>query len=375
MKRDALSGALITLTAVAAAFLSVAATAHPGGIAGDGCHDHRANDTCHCHRTGASRPGCTEWGEGGHGSIDGAEPGAGGLPAGTSPPAAGAPPAPAEWIRIATWNLNRLHWRTGGALWRGAVARNGEDYETLARYARVLDADVIAFQEVNGPRAAARVFPSRDYALYFSGRYDSRYDDIYNGFAVRKSRFDHVEKRDYEALGLGSGARYQLRWGVDLTVRRDGQDLRLLNVHLKSKCFAKSLENPRDRHCRKLARQVDPLESWIDARWREGAPFVVLGDFNRAVDRHGSRDHLWRAIDDGDPPGLKLHRLPAGREPACWRGTPRHHRHPIDFFVFGARAWRRVDEASFRQVVWTDRDADARRGLPSDHCPIAVDLF
>ena len=101
---------------------------------------------------------------------------------------------------------------------------------------------------------------------------------------------------------------------------------------------------------------------------------MVLGDFNRALDRHGPRDHLWRAIDDRDPPGLKLHRLPAGRKPACWRGTSRYRRYPIDFFVFGARAWRRVDPASFRQLVWTTADADPRRGLPSDHCPIAVDL-
>ena len=244
MPRGTLSGALIALTVVAAAFLPTAATAHPGGIAKDGCHNHRASNTCHCHRVGASRPGCTGGSGDGQDSSGGADLGTGGTPAAAHPPPGGTPPAPAEWIRIATWNLNRLHWRTGGALWRGAVARNDEDYETLARYARGLNADVVAFQEVNGPRAAARVFPARDYALYFSGRYDSRYDDIYNGFAVRKGRFERVERRDYEALGLGSEARYQLRWGVDLTVRRDGQSLRLLNVHLKSKCFAKRLENP-----------------------------------------------------------------------------------------------------------------------------------
>ncbi len=361
--------------AAAAALLSAVAAAHPGGVARDGCHNHRAGNTCHCHRAGASRPGCTGDGGDGPGPGGGAAVGAGGTPAGAIPSQAGTPPAPGGRIRIASWNLNLLHWRTGGALWRGAVARSDEDYETLARYARALNADVVAFQEVNGPRAAARVFPPRDYALYFSGRYDPCYDDIYNGFAVRKGRFDAVEKREYEALGLESGARRQLRWGVDLRVRREGETLRLLNVHLKSGCFTKSLDASRNRACRRLARQVEPLESWIDARWREGVPFVVLGDFNRAVDRYGPRDHLWRAIDDADPPGLELHRLPAGLEPACWRGTSRHHRHPIDFFVFGARAWQRVDEASFRQIVWTDADADARRGLPSDHCPIAVDLF
>ena len=267
-----------------------------------------------------------------------------------------------------------LHWRTGGALWRGAVARNRDDYETLARYARNLDADVVAFQEVNGPHAAARIFPDRDYELQFSGRYDSRYDGIYTGFAVRRGRFDRVVKRDLPELGLNPGSRYELRWGVDLAVSWNGRGLRLLNVHLKSGCFAKSLEAPRSRHCRKLARQATPLEDWIDTRWREGTPFVVLGDFNRAMDRFGARDHLWSALDDRDPGGLALYRLPSAMAPACWRGTARYHRHPIDFFIFGARAWRWVDPASFRQLVWTTADADPRRGLPSDHCPISVDL-
>ena len=378
----------LTCFALGTAVLPMGVSPHPGGLAADGCHNHRASGTCHCHRVGASRSGCeigTDEGGAGVKDVEGlrVELGSGAVPTGAradGEPAAGRsssadPPAPAEWIRIATWNLNRLHWRTGGALWRGAAARSLEDYRILARYARALDADVVAFQEVNGPRAAARVFPPRDYDLHFSGRYDTRYDDIYNGFAVRKGVFDRVVKRDHEALGLGSGSRYQLRWGVDLMVSRDGREIRLLNVHLKSKCFNKSLRSPRSRACRTLARQVEPLEAWIDARWREGVPFVVLGDFNREVDRHGERDHLWAAIADGDPPGLALHWLSAGRDPACWRGTSRHHRFPIDFFVFGARAWKRVDAGSFRQVVWTDADADARRGLPSDHCPIAVDLF
>lgn len=378
---------LLGCFALAAPLVPMVAPAHPGGLAADGCHNHRASGICHCHKAGASRSGCKSETEDGGSRVEdrtapGVEAGAARTPAGTESQPAGerrssavTAPAPAEWIRIATWNLNRLHWRTGGALWRGASARSDEDYRTLARYVRILNADVIAFQEVNGPRAAARVFPPRDYDLHFSGRYDSRYDDIYNGFAVRKGRFTQVVKRDHEALGLGSGSRYQLRWGVDLMVSRGGQKLRLLNVHLKSKCFSKSLRDPRSRPCRTLARQAEPLEAWIDARWREGAPFVVLGDFNREFDRYGEGDHLWNAIADGDPPGLELHRLSAGRDPACWRGTSRHHRYPIDFFVFGARAWTHVDAGSFRQVVWTDADADARRGLPSDHCPIAVDLF
>ena len=181
--------------------------------------------------TGRARAGPAARANTGKGGVgDGGQPGGEAAPGAArtpadaaNPPPVRTPPAPAEWIRIATWNLNRLHWRTGGALWRGAAARSDEDYRTLARYARALNADVIAFQEVNGPRAAARVFPPRDYSLHFSGRYDSRYDDIYNGFAVRKGRFDQIVKRDHEALGLDSNARYQLRWGVDLMVSREDE--------------------------------------------------------------------------------------------------------------------------------------------------------
>ena len=381
-RRRSLPALATVLLALAAAALPAASPAHSGGVAEDGCHLLRTDGSCHCHQPGASRPGCdgeggTARGDDGAGPAGAVADAGAGTPSGAALPPAGAPPAPEEWIRIASWNLNLLHWRTGGALWRGAVARSGADYRTLARYARTLNADLIAFQEVNGPRAAARVFPPRDYTLHLSGRHDPRYDDIYNGFAVRKGRFDQVEKRDYEALGLGSHlrSRHQHRWGVDLRVEREGKVLRLLNVHLKSKCFTKSLADPRSRACRTLARQLEPLEAWIDARWREGVPFVVLGDFNRAMDRHGRRDHLWSALDDGDPAGLRLHRLPDGRERTCWRGTSRYHRHPIDIFVFGARAWPRVDAASFRELTWSGADADPKRGLPSDHCPIAVDLF
>ena len=159
--------------------------AHPGGLAKDGCHNHRATGTCHCHRTGAVRLGCTseyDGEQGGNGTSPAAKAAHGASHSPNAAPdtfAVEASPAPADWIRIATWNLNRLHWRTGGALWRGGPARSDDDYRTLARYARVINADIIAYQEANGPRAAERVFPTSDYSLHFSGRYDSRYDGIY----------------------------------------------------------------------------------------------------------------------------------------------------------------------------------------------------
>jgi hypothetical protein len=99
-----------------------------------------------------------------------------------------------------------------------------------------------------------------------------------------------------------------------------------------------------------------------------------LGDFNRAFDRVGEDDNLWREIDDGTPAHLDVWRLPFRQESDCWRGTGRHHPRPIDFLVLDDRAWRRVEPGSFRQVNYEVADRAEAWGTPSDHCPIAVDL-
>jgi exonuclease III len=62
--------------------------------------------------------------------------------------------AAAESIKIATWNMNNLHHVLGESLRDRAPARSEEDYELLRKYRDRLGADVIALQEVNGPKAA-----------------------------------------------------------------------------------------------------------------------------------------------------------------------------------------------------------------------------
>ncbi len=293
------------------------------------------------------------------------------------------PPVVAEAIaelRIASWNLNNLHYLENEALRKDAPERSAEDLDTLRRYVARLDADIVALQEVNGPDAAALLFPKSHYEVYFSARYaqdrdqDSETDHIYTGFAVRRGVFDRVQAVDRAELSVLTPSGRPVRHGLELLVERDGKTLALLNVHLKSGCFARSLEPARTPACDTLARQRAPLERWIDQTFESAVPFVVLGDFNRAFDVHGARDHLWEEINDGSPAGLDLHRLPFRREPACWAGTRAHHDHPIDFFVFGPRAWKLVDPDSFTELVFEAKDANPGRGTPSDHCPIAVTL-
>jgi endonuclease/exonuclease/phosphatase family metal-dependent hydrolase len=200
------------------------------------------------------------------------------------------------------------------------------------------------------------VFDPATYDIFVSGRFDAdqasggQTDRIYTGFAARKGVFDRIAKTDYQALRVtvpGSTPR-STRWGVDLEVERGGQKLRLLDVHLKSGCSDKSLIHPASDACEALAMQRAPLEDWIDARTREGVPFVVLGDFNRAFHVHGQEDQVWPEIDDGDPPPLDLVHLPEGVESHCWQGTSNHHKNPIDFIVLDEQAAKLVIDGSLR---------------------------
>lgn len=290
-------------------------------------------------------------------------------------------PAAADQVRVATWNLLNLHHEVGVALRPGAVARTEADYATLRKYRDRLDADLIALQEVGGPRAVRRVFPADAYELYVSGRYtddlavgrDS--DRIYTGFAVRRGRFDAVTKTDYRSLGVLTGKEGRpIRWGTEILVEKGPRKLRLLSVHLKSGCHQGNLVTPASDACDTLARQRAPLEAWIDRRARETLPFAVLGDFNRRFDRHGQDDHLWGEVDDGFPAGLDLRRLPDHRASRCWAGTKRAHADAIDFLVFDERAWALVDPDTFREIDYDPADRDVARGTPSDHCPLVVDL-
>ena len=185
---------------------------------------------------------------------------------------------------------------------------------------------------------------------------------------MRRGVFDAVSKRDVPSLGvIHSADGRPVRWGTELLLEKDGQLLRVLSVHLKSGCHGGSLENTTNPDCLTLAAQRAPLEAWIDEA-QQLVPFVILGDFNRRFVRFGQDDHFWREIDDGDPSGLDLRRLPFGREAECHPSFPE----PIDFVVFDDRAWQMVDEASFREITYDAADQDLARGTPSDHCPIAV---
>ena len=297
-------------------------------------------------------------------------------------------PSPAT-LKIATWNLEWLispnafqKLKAGcapegtavhGDVRRlpcdvaGRLERSSRDFAVLARYARVLDADVVALQEVDGADAARLVFPDHEFC------FTTRKHVQNTGFAIRRGLAFRCGP-DLMPLSLGDS----LRRGAELTLfPGERNELRLLSVHLKSGCSTKPLSAP-DKACSELARQVPQLEAWIDQRARAGQPFVVLGDFNRdllAEQRRGfpanAKDSVWAAIDDADPPEADLRNAAEG-EPFRNCAPGQGYRGYIDNIVLSRTLAAEVMPKSFSRVTYSA--ADARHAKLSDHCPAAVRL-
>lgn len=261
--------------------------------------------------------------------------------------------AAAHELKIATWNIEHL--RDG--IDEGPNERDQDDFDRLRGYAEILDADVIAIQEVENQAAAERVFDPAIYQIFMSNRNHTQR----TSFAVRRS-VAVVQNPDLSALNTSGG----LRHGVDITIFVGRQEIRLLSVHLKSGCFANPLTSGSDA-CQKLNEQVPVLESWIDARATEGMPFIVLGDFNRRFD--APDEGFWEEIDDGKPYNADLTRVTEGEAPLCW---DRKFDLFIDHIVLDRQAARWTVPNSFEQIVYQE-DAALEEQI-SDHCPIAITL-
>ncbi|WP_210247117.1 endonuclease/exonuclease/phosphatase family protein [Aliikangiella marina] len=279
--------------------------------------------------------------------------------------------AHADTLKVTAWNIE----------WLGSHERNirnEADYKELARYAKQLNADVIALQEVDGADYAKKVFGD-EYDYYFSTK-----DWVQRvGVAVRKSAGYDVKSIEYKALDVG-----RVRHGMDIIMTKGDKQLRLLAVHLKSGCFdlpldSKSIaampaEDDRQERrkiaCDILGKQIEPLESWIDARASEGIPFMVLGDFNRRfvkdiANKQPEDAGLWQAIDDEGNEALWSPTLE--KESACWGG---YYKDYIDHIVMDVNARAKYVEDSFEQLVFEPEYTKEISSKLSDHCPISVKL-
>ena len=246
--------------------------------------------------------------------------------------------------------------------------RREADYASLRKYATKMSADIVALQEVDGPDAAALVFPGYDFC--FSKRAHTQK----NGFAIRRGLPFRCEP-EYVPLSIDDAVRN----GVVATFFPGTvNEFRLMSVHLKSGCPAGPL-SAEGRNCDLLSKQVAPLEAWIDDEARAGRRFGVLGDFNRrftiekgpAKDAAGRQLNVFAEINDGDPPAAKLLDVTA-REKFTPCTTDSEYREYIDTILLGRDLAKSVLRKSFVRVVFDDQDA--KEFALSDHCPVGIGL-
>jgi endonuclease/exonuclease/phosphatase family metal-dependent hydrolase len=279
------------------------------------------------------------------------------LPSGSTTAPEAAPGSTASGLtqlKLATWNLEWLNAQENS----GVVKRTATDYRRLQAYAKQLDADVIAFQEVDGEQAALKVFDQDIYKIHVASEADVQR----TGFAFRRT-LTVTENPDYEALDVGG-----VRRGADITVSTGARKLRLLSVHLKSGCFNAALD-VNNNACQKLSQQLPVLETWIDARAADGVFFGVLGDFNRQLFQRPD-EPFWLELDDGEPAEADLDSPTRGQLGQCWE---QEFPQLIDHIVLGKSTAMLVVAGSFTQHLYNAADKPHKRVL-SDHCPLSVVL-
>jgi endonuclease/exonuclease/phosphatase family metal-dependent hydrolase len=295
--------------------------------------------------------------------------------------AAGRPlPAAPVTVKLASWNLEwfltpvafhglkgsctsdeEQHRRTPRSIPCDVAAnleRSATDIRAMAAYARRLDADVVALQEVDGEQAARQLFGHYDFC-FTAGRAVQN-----TGFAIRRG-LPYRCGADVLNLSLGD----ELRRGVTVTLYPGTRrELVLLGVHLKSGC-ARGRLGSHPVACERLARQAPALRAWIQQQAASGRRFAVLGDFNRDLlaERGGG---LWAQLAPNRTQPELVNTAAGERFRNCFPGQT--HTGYIDYILLSRALTPSLVSGSFERLTYSA--SDAWHTKLSDHCPIAVRL-
>ncbi|EJL53416.1 exonuclease III [Rhizobium sp. CF122] len=178
-----------------------------------------------------------------------------------------------------------------------------ERHKSLARYvASSVPADIIAFQEVNGEDSIREILPDHGNQYDFCAVVGYKVQRIV--IAWKKSVGTKISCAIEDPVSLpGNPESERPRPGLALSLDIDGTTVRILSVHLKSRCVSPfengRLASPGD-HCPILQQQVEPLEAWIERETADDAKVVLMGDFNRNF-WHELRDLSPVRTDGGSP--------------------------------------------------------------------------
>ena len=293
-----------------------------------------------------------------------------------------------DQIRIASWNIADFHHQTGiEARPDIGTRRYSADFLALERYAKLLDADIVALQEIATREAAERLFPVSEYRVFMSSRYTEDLkqrhgEDIYTAIAIRKKRnITVVQQRDVVGLQIDPAAEElanpesqvkPTRRGTAVELRINNEVLWVMSIHLKSGCNQiRKLHKSRQRSCQALWQQRVPIKRWMEERRNSGHAFVIAGDFNRRFGQLDNRGLLWSYLDDFKPD--RLIKFPVTERRACPTRKGKSTE-PIDWIVMSNEMGQRVVDSSYQELRWTYEEKKYHRNRLSDHCPISVDV-
>ena len=274
-------------------------------------------------------------------------------------------PAATE-ITVATWNIAWFGDGIRDGVLRGnqrggRFLRDEVDFERLRGVVSrlvELDVEVVGLQEVENAGAVRRIFPEDDWDLFLSTRETDPEWSQRTAMVVRRSAGWRVERHPDVVEWSPQG---RDRHGVDLTLTRGEERVRVLTLHFQSGCNGESLRSGKPQ-CGFLRMQFAVLKGWLFERIAEDVPVVVAGDWNRFLSRPG--DEAAAGL-----PGEALVLPSPGSAPACWDGFFDHY---VDHLVAFAPRGRGVAPTVFQEVRY-GAPRSARDRL-SDHCPLVATL-
>ena len=281
-----------------------------------------------------------------------------------------APFLSAQEVRVASWNIEHLAEYNEA----GCAPRSALDYEQLRDFSELLNADIIALQEVENTAAVERIFPKSEWNIVLSDRPNS------TTYRCRGNDQESTQQR--VAVVLRKGIKYQinksfrelglemegLRYGVVVEVFGDHDTINLMAVHLKSGCFVDDYSTSKLRACEVLGTQIKTLDDWIENSIKGNKKFIVLGDFNSRLIRENSM--FWNKL-------VEMNNRPIGIKNGMQNLTGCHPRYPdlIDHIILGPQTSKLQVQNSQMVHFYSSTDEQmAEDDMLSDHCPISLML-
>ncbi len=267
---------------------------------------------------------------------------------------------------VTTWNVEHL----AAPVDQGCRPRTQDELEQLKQYAKSLDADIVALQEVASKQAIEQLFPSDSWQVFISERPDSEsYDCRKTGFKSTQQKVGYAVRKGIDVKDVNSLAEFSLdsrglRHALELEVDSQFGAMTLLNVHMKSGCFVDNYTRKDSKACNTLAKQVKVLDAWVEQKEAEKAPYVILGDFNHRLS--APYNHLRREITSNSD-GSESSLINATEEII---GCHQYYPAPIDHIFLGNTQSLNL-ETTPKMHKFANMEP---KQMLSDHCALSLEI-